>query len=106
MVREYEKTILDELDLMREAATPRSCERNFAGSHLLYVPEVYWDYCRKNVMVMERDPRRADLQHGRAARAGTNIQRLARERRRDLLHAGVPPQLLPRRHASRATSSC
>ena len=54
IVGEYEKTILDELDLMREAANASQLKRNFAGSDLLYVPEVYWDYCRINVMVMER----------------------------------------------------
>jgi ubiquinone biosynthesis protein len=54
LVREYEKTILDELDLMREAANASQLRRNFAGSHLLYAPEVHWDYCRKNVMVIER----------------------------------------------------
>jgi|HigsolmetaAR201D_1030396.scaffolds.fasta_scaffold01181_12 ubiquinone biosynthesis protein len=54
LVKEYEKTILDELDLMREAANAAQLKRNFAGSHLLYVPEIYWDYCRKNVLVMER----------------------------------------------------
>ncbi|MFM8518679.1 MAG: AarF/UbiB family protein, partial [Nevskiaceae bacterium] len=45
---------LDELDLMREAANASQLRRNFAGSDLLHVPEVYWDYCRVNVMVMER----------------------------------------------------
>jgi ubiquinone biosynthesis protein len=54
VVAEYEKTILDELDLMREAANASQLKRNFAGSDLLYVPEVYWDYCRINVMVIER----------------------------------------------------
>ncbi len=54
IVEEYRKTILDELDLMREAANAAQLKRNFAGSALLHVPEVYWDYCRINVMVMER----------------------------------------------------
>jgi ubiquinone biosynthesis protein len=54
IVEEYRKTILDELDLMREAANAAQLKRNFAGSSLLYVPEIYWDYCRVNVMVMER----------------------------------------------------
>jgi ubiquinone biosynthesis protein len=54
VVREYRKTILDELDLMREAANAAQLKRNFAGSSQLYVPEVYWDHCRVNVMVMER----------------------------------------------------
>ena len=54
LVGEYRKTILDELDLLREAGNAAQLKRNFAGSALLYVPEVHWDYCRVNVMVMER----------------------------------------------------
>lgn len=54
VVAEFEKTLLDELDLMREAASAAQIRRNFLDSEQLYVPEVYWDYCRKNVMVMER----------------------------------------------------
>ncbi len=54
IVAEYRKTILDELDLMREAANAAQLKRNFAGSTLLYVPAVYWDHCRSNIMVMER----------------------------------------------------
>ncbi|MDE2306366.1 MAG: ubiquinone biosynthesis regulatory protein kinase UbiB [Gammaproteobacteria bacterium] len=54
IVAEYRKTILDELDLMREAGNAAQLKRNFQGSNLLYVPAVYWDYCRSNVMVMER----------------------------------------------------
>jgi ubiquinone biosynthesis protein len=54
VVAEYERTIIDELDLMREAANAAQLKRNFTGSPLLYVPQVYWDYCRADVMVMER----------------------------------------------------
>lgn len=54
VVAEYEKTILNELDLMREAANASQLRRNFLGSEQLYVPEVYWDYCRPGAMVMER----------------------------------------------------
>lgn len=54
VVEEFEKTILDELDLMREGANATQLRRNFTGSPLLYVPEIYWQYCRRNVMVMER----------------------------------------------------
>src|SRR5256886_17712546 len=39
---------------MREAANASQLKRNFAASELLYVPEVHWDYCRTDVMVMER----------------------------------------------------
>ncbi len=54
VVREYEKTILDELDLMRESANASQLRRNFKDSSILYIPEVYWPHCHKNVMVMER----------------------------------------------------
>lgn len=54
IVCEFEKTIHDELDLMREAANASQLGRNFKDSQLLYVPEIYWPLCRRNVMVMER----------------------------------------------------
>ncbi len=54
VVQEYEKTILDELDLMREGANAIQLRRNFLDSKLLYVPEIYPDYCTKKVLVMER----------------------------------------------------
>jgi ubiquinone biosynthesis protein len=54
VVREYRKTVTDELDLMREAGNAAQLKRNFAGSPLLYVPQIHWDCCRQNVMVMER----------------------------------------------------
>jgi len=54
VVAEYDKTIFDELDLMREAANASTLRRNFLDSELLYVPEVFWPYTRRNVMVMER----------------------------------------------------
>jgi ubiquinone biosynthesis protein len=77
IVREYEKTVLDELDLMREAANASQLKRNFAGSDLLYVPEIYWDYCRRNVLVMERihGVPISDMERLRAA--GTDIAQLA-----------------------------
>lgn len=54
VVDEYEHTILDELDLMREAANTAQLKRNFEGSDMLYVPDIYWDYCRPEVLVQER----------------------------------------------------
>ncbi|NGN99648.1 ubiquinone biosynthesis regulatory protein kinase UbiB [Grimontia sp. S25] len=54
VVREYEKTLLDELDLMREAANAIQLRRNFENDHILYVPEVFSDYCRSSLMVSER----------------------------------------------------
>ena len=77
VVAEYEKTVLDELDLMREAANAAQLKRNFEGSDLLYVPEVYFDYCRKEVMVQERiyGVPISDMQALTAA--NTNIKALA-----------------------------
>jgi len=54
VVEDYEKVIFDELDLGREAANASQLRRNHEHSPDLYVPEVYWDYCTDNVMVMER----------------------------------------------------
>ncbi|WP_145560495.1 ubiquinone biosynthesis regulatory protein kinase UbiB [Yersinia mollaretii] len=54
VVREYEKTLLDELNLLREAANAIQLRRNFENSPMLYIPEVYSDYCRESVLVMER----------------------------------------------------
>ncbi|MBK1640342.1 ubiquinone biosynthesis regulatory protein kinase UbiB [Chromatium okenii] len=54
VVREYEKTVFDELDLQREAANASKIRRNWLNSEMLYIPEVYWDWTRPNVMVMER----------------------------------------------------
>lgn len=54
VVAEFEKSIHDELDLIREAANASTLRRNFIDGKLLYVPEVYFDYCHKDVMVMER----------------------------------------------------
>lgn len=77
VVREYRKTILDELDLMREAANAAQLKRNFWGSPLLYVPNVYWDYCRTNVMVMERIHGIIVSRVDELRARGTNIAKLA-----------------------------
>lgn len=54
VVDEFEKTILDELDMYREAANASQLRRNFADSDRLYVPEVHWPLTRGNVLVLER----------------------------------------------------
>ena len=54
VIKEYEKTIIDELDLMREGANAIQLRRNFLNSKVLYVPEIYSDYCTKDALVMER----------------------------------------------------
>ena len=77
VVAEYERTIIDELDLMREAANTAQLKRNFEGSDMLYVPEIYWDYCRPEVMVQERIYGTPISDMKTLREAGTNIQRLA-----------------------------
>ncbi len=79
VVAEFEKTIGDELDLLREAASASLLRRNFADRRLLIVPEVHWDWCTREVMVMERI-------HGIAVNAldelrshGIDIKKLARD---------------------------
>ena len=77
IVREYEQTVLDELDLLREAANASQLKRNFAGSTLLYVPEVHWDFCRAGVLVMERIRGTPIGEVARLRELGTDFRRLA-----------------------------
>jgi ubiquinone biosynthesis protein len=77
LVHEYRKTILDELDLMREAGNAAQLKRNFAGSRLLYVPDIYWDYCRINILVMERIHGVIVSRIDELKARGTNIAKLA-----------------------------
>ena len=77
VVSEFEKTLLKELDLMREAADAAQLRRNFDGSDTLYIPEVYWDYCRPNVLTMERISGVPISDIDALVSAGTNIRRLA-----------------------------
>ena len=77
VVLEFEKTLLDELDLMREAANANQLRRNFLDSSLLYVPEVYWQYTRRDVMVMERIHGIPISQVERLRAAGIDLKTLA-----------------------------
>ena len=54
IVAEFERTIHDELDLMREAANASQLRRNFIDSEKMYVPKIYWEFSQRNAMVMER----------------------------------------------------
>jgi ubiquinone biosynthesis protein len=77
VVDEYETTILNELDLMREAGNASQLKRNFAGSPMLHVPEVHWDLCRRDVMVMERIHGVPISEIAKLREAGTDIRKLA-----------------------------
>lgn len=77
IVEDYEKTILAELDLLRESANTVRLQRNFETSPLLYVPKVYNDLSSVNVLVMERvkGVPISDLETLR--RRGTDLKKLA-----------------------------
>lgn len=77
IVSEFEHTIYHELDLMREAANASQLRRNFQDSPMMYVPKIYWDYAKRNVMVMERihGVRISDIDILKAA--NTNLKKLS-----------------------------
>jgi ubiquinone biosynthesis protein len=79
VVAEFDNYLHDELDLVREAANCSQLRRNFEGSSLLYMPEVFWDWCEKRVMVMER-LYATPVNHLDTLRAaGVDIKKLARD---------------------------
>ncbi len=79
VVGEFDKHLHDELDLMREAANCSQLGRNFADKKLLVVPDVHWDWCRINVMVMER-MHSIPVSHLDTLRAhGVDIKQLSRQ---------------------------
>jgi ubiquinone biosynthesis protein len=77
VVAEFDKYLHDELDLMREAANASQLRRNFAGSNLLMVPEMIWDYCSSSVIVMERMNGIPVSQIDRLAEAGVDLKKLS-----------------------------
>ena len=54
VIAEISRNLLDELDLLREAANASQLKRNFQDSNMHYVPEVYWEYCRSDLLVIEK----------------------------------------------------
>lgn len=79
IVREFETTIMNELDLVREAANANQLRRNFEDSPDLYVPQVHWDYCRSKVMVMERIKGIAVSDLKQLQAQGVNLEVLSRK---------------------------
>lgn len=77
VVAEFEKTLHDELDLMREAANASQLRRNFIDASLLLVPEIYWDWCSEQVMVMQRMQGIPVSQISALREAGVDIPKLA-----------------------------
>lgn len=77
IVREFEKTLYDELDLVREAANASQLKRNFEGSAMMYVPGIHWSHTAEPVMTMERiyGVRISDV--GTLKAHGVNLKKLA-----------------------------
>jgi ubiquinone biosynthesis protein len=78
VVNEFHKHLQNELDLVREAANASQLRRNFEHSPLLLVPEVYWDYCTEEVMVMQRMRGTPVNQIAALREQGVDIKQLAR----------------------------
>lgn len=77
VINDYEKVILDELNLLSEGANTSLLKRNFEGSPLLYVPRVYWEFTRSNILVMERIHGIPVSDIASITAAGINLKKLA-----------------------------
>jgi ubiquinone biosynthesis protein len=77
-VREFETFIFDELDMTREASNASALRNNFQGSTELYVPEIYWPYCKDKVLVMERVSGIPISDVKGLREAGVNLEELAK----------------------------
>jgi ubiquinone biosynthesis protein len=79
VVAEFDTYLHDELDLVREAANSAQLRRNMAGLALVEIPEMYWDWCTANVMVMQRMNGIPISQTERMRAAGIDFKRLSRD---------------------------
>ncbi len=77
VVHEYEKTLRDELDLRREMNNAIQLRMNFADSPMLYIPEMYREFCHQQVIVMERIYGIPVSDVAELKRNGTNMKLLA-----------------------------
>lgn len=77
VVAEFDTLLHDELDLMREAANASQFRRNFAGSGMLFVPEMFWEYSSSSVLVMERMSGIPATQVEKLRARGIDIKRLS-----------------------------
>jgi ubiquinone biosynthesis protein len=79
VVAEFDKYLHDELDLVREASSAAQLRRNMAGLDLVLIPEMVWDYCMTEVIVMERMVGIPISQVDRLRAAGVDLRKLARD---------------------------
>jgi len=79
VVAEFDKYLHDELDLLREAANAAQLRRNMQDLNLVMIPEMFWDYCMPDVMVMERMKGVPISQVQRLRDASVDMKKLARD---------------------------
>ncbi|MET0207866.1 MAG: AarF/UbiB family protein, partial [Burkholderiaceae bacterium] len=79
VVAEFDNYLHDELDLVREAANAAQLRRNMQGLDLVLIPEIFWDFCHAEVMVMQRMKGVPISQIERLRSAGVDIPKLARD---------------------------
>ena len=79
VVAEFDKYLHDELDLVREAANAAQLRRNMEGLDLVLIPEMFWDFCHTEVIVMERMKGVPISQVDTLRAAGVDIPKLARD---------------------------
>ena len=79
VIAEFDTYLHDELDLIREAANAVQLRRNMEGLDLVLIPEIHWDFCHPQVMVMERMKGVPISQVDRLREAGVDIPKLARD---------------------------
>jgi ubiquinone biosynthesis protein len=79
VIEEFDHYLHDELDLVREAANANQLRRNFADSTLLRIPEMYWDWCAQNVIVMQRVHGIPIGRIDRLVEAGIDLKKLSRD---------------------------
>jgi len=79
VIDEFDHYLHDELDLVREAANANQLRRNFADSTLLRIPEMFWDFCASNVIVMQRVSGIPIGRIDRLVEAGIDLKKLSRD---------------------------
>jgi ubiquinone biosynthesis protein len=79
VAEEFDKYLHDELDLVREASNAAQLRRNMAGLNLVLIPEMFWDFCTPEVMVMERMNGIAISHLDQIRAAGVDLKKLARD---------------------------
>ena len=79
VIGEFDKYLHDELDLLREAANAAQLRRNMQNLNLVLIPEMVWDFCMPDVMVMQRMKGVPISQVERLRDAGVDMKKLARD---------------------------